>query len=220
MVEDPEPGRGSYKRYRAGGIRRRASADVDPQVGLAELRAAREALAAPGGEGEEQLVPERRRRFRARRGPRPPRRWWVRGLRWLVAAVGAWIGVSIVVFVISSLVAPGIPSSALVALDPGGVPPFSSTTILVLGLDGRPPGLKEGGAAQDSESGGPVRSDSMMLIRTGAGHTSRMSIPRDTLVDLPGYGLQKINAAYYYVGPRSRFARSRASSGSRSTTSS
>jgi LCP family protein required for cell wall assembly len=39
-----------------------------------------------------------------------------------------------------------------------------------------------------------------MLIRTGGGHTSRLSIPRDTLVDLPGYGYQKINAAYFYGG--------------------
>ena len=39
-----------------------------------------------------------------------------------------------------------------------------------------------------------------MLIRTGGGHTSRLSIPRDTLVDLPGYGPQKINAAYFYGG--------------------
>jgi LCP family protein required for cell wall assembly len=104
------------------------------------------------------------------------------------------------VFIVSSLTATGVPSAAVAALDSGGLPPFSATTILVLGLDGRPPGLKEPGAAQDSESGGPVRSDSMMLIRTGGGHTSRMSIPRDTLVDLPGYGLQKINAAYFYGG--------------------
>jgi LCP family protein required for cell wall assembly len=69
----------------------------------------------------------------------------------------------------------------------------------VLGSDGRPPGSKEGGAASDTE-GGPTRSDTMMLIRTGGGSTSRLSIPRDTVVDLPGYGLQKINAAFYYGG--------------------
>ena len=32
------------------------------------------------------------------------------------------------------------------------------------------------------------RSDTMMLIRTGGGSTARLSIPRDTMVDLPGYG--------------------------------
>jgi LCP family protein required for cell wall assembly len=117
----------------------------------------------------------------------------------LGALAGAWIGFSIVLFVISSIVATGVPASAVAALDSGGVPPFSATTILVLGSDGRPPGSKEGGAAADTE-GGPTRSDTMMLIRTGGGGTSRLSIPRDTLVDLPGYGYQKINAAFYYGG--------------------
>jgi LCP family protein required for cell wall assembly len=102
--------------------------------------------------------------------------------------------------VISSLTATGLPPSAVAALDSGGLPPFSATTILVLGTDGRAPGSKEPGAQYDSETSGPVRSDTMMLIRTGAGHTSRLSIPRDTVVDLPGYGLQKINAAYYFGG--------------------
>ena len=34
-----------------------------------------------------------------------------------------------------------------------------------------------------------------MLIRTGGGHNARLSIPRDTVVEIPGHGLQKINAA-------------------------
>jgi LCP family protein required for cell wall assembly len=196
MVEEPEPGRGSYKRYRTSRrLRRRESGKADPAALLAELRAAREALTDPAAVSEE-AAPARLFRRRRRR----PRKWWVRGLRWLAALAAAWIGVSAVIFVISTLVAPNLPASALGALRGGGSPPFSATTILVLGLDGRPPGLKEGGAAQDSETGGPVRSDSMMLIRTGGGSTSRLSIPRDTLVDLPGYGLQKINAAYYYGG--------------------
>lgn len=199
MVEEPEPGRGSYKRYRIAKRLRGDTGEADPQALLAELRAAREALAHPEAAAVDEGAPSRlpwRRRWR----PRRPRKWWVRGLRWLAALVAAWIGVSIVVFVISSLVATSLPASALAALQGGGTPPFSATTILVLGLDGRPAGLKEGGAAQDSEAGGPVRSDSMVLIRTGGGSTSRLSIPRDTLVELPGHGLQKINAAYYYGG--------------------
>jgi len=102
--------------------------------------------------------------------------------------------------VISSIVASGVPGSAVAALDSGGVPPFSATTILVLGSDGRPAGSKEPGASSDT-IGGPTRSDTMMLIRTGGGSTSRLSIPRDTVVELPGYGLQKINAAFFLGGP-------------------
>ena len=40
-----------------------------------------------------------------------------------------------------------------------------------------------------------------MLIRTGGGHAARLSIPRDTVVSIPGHGLQKINAAYAFGGP-------------------
>ena len=40
-----------------------------------------------------------------------------------------------------------------------------------------------------------------MLIRTGGGHAARLSIPRDTVIEIPGHGLQKINAAHEYGGP-------------------
>lgn len=47
------------------------------------------------------------------------------------------------------------------------------------------------------------RSDVIILARIDiANHTlSMMSIPRDTAVELPGYGVQKINAAMAYEGP-------------------
>jgi LCP family protein required for cell wall assembly len=40
-----------------------------------------------------------------------------------------------------------------------------------------------------------------MLIRTGGGHAARLSIPRDTVVEIPGHGRQKLNAAYAFGGP-------------------
>jgi LCP family protein required for cell wall assembly len=40
-----------------------------------------------------------------------------------------------------------------------------------------------------------------MLIRTGGGHAARLSIPRDTVIEIPGHGLQKINAAHEFGGP-------------------
>jgi LCP family protein required for cell wall assembly len=195
MVEAPDSGRGKYKRYRISrGLRARPR--QDPEAGLAELQDATAALAQP--EGSPPAKPPRRRWRRPRVRRSRPR--WVRLLRLFATLVGVWVGLSFVLFVISSIVASGVPASAVAALEGGGVPPLSATTILVLGSDGRPPGSKEGGAATDTE-GGPTRSDTMMLIRTGGGSTSRLSIPRDTLVDLPGYGLQKINAAFYYGGP-------------------
>ena len=40
-----------------------------------------------------------------------------------------------------------------------------------------------------------------MLMRYGGGKASRLSIPRDTLVNIPGFGPNKINAAYAFGGP-------------------
>ena len=40
-----------------------------------------------------------------------------------------------------------------------------------------------------------------MLWRVGGGVSRRLSIPRDTLVPIPGHGTNKINAAYAFGGP-------------------
>jgi LCP family protein required for cell wall assembly len=50
------------------------------------------------------------------------------------------------------------------------------------------------------EEGEYARSDSMILVRIDPGHKTAalVSIPRDTRVQLPGYGTEKINAAYSY----------------------
>lgn len=48
-----------------------------------------------------------------------------------------------------------------------------------------------------------ARSDLIMLARLSADrqHVQVISIPRDSWVDIPGYGMNKINAAYAYGGP-------------------
>ena len=40
-----------------------------------------------------------------------------------------------------------------------------------------------------------------MLMRLGGGANATLSIPRDTVVDIPGHGRNKINAAYALGGP-------------------
>ena len=67
-------------------------------------------------------------------------------LRWALGALAAWVGVSVVLFVISSITAQGVPASAVAALNAGGIPPFSASNTLVLGSDARPAGSKEPGA--------------------------------------------------------------------------
>ncbi|HEX2104146.1 MAG TPA: LCP family protein [Solirubrobacteraceae bacterium] len=62
-------------------------------------------------------------------------------------------------------------------------------TILVIGDDRR---------KADAEQGNPTRSDTMILVRLDPkkGATAMMSLPRDLLVDIPGYGRDKLNAAF------------------------
>ena len=74
----------------------------------------------------------------------------------------------------------------------------STNTVLILGTDQRPKGSKEPGA-NTSDAGS--RSDTIMLWRIGGGTSRRLSIPRDTVVPIPGHGDDKINAAYAYGGP-------------------
>ena len=68
----------------------------------------------------------------------------------------------------------------------------------MLGSDARTKGSKEPGA---NKIGQPSRSDSILLMRIGGGHNATLSIPRDTVVDIPGHGQNKINAAYAIGGP-------------------
>ena len=47
------------------------------------------------------------------------------------------------------------------------------------------------------------RSDAIMIARFSADrqHAQLISVPRDSWVDIPGYGMDKVNAAYAYGGP-------------------
>jgi LCP family protein required for cell wall assembly len=116
----------------------------------------------------------------------------------LLGLVVGWVLLSLVLFLISShFERTSPPSNVSSVLDSAGSPLTSANTILVLGSDRRPKNSKEPGA----ETTGPGRSDTIMLIRTGAGHAARLSIPRDTVIEIPGHGLQKINAAHEFGGP-------------------
>ena len=68
-------------------------------------------------------------------------------------------------------------------------------TIMLIGSD------KRAESAQDGSSG--ARSDTIMLVRLDPSEraTALLSLPRDLKVRIPGYGTDKINAAYSYGGP-------------------
>jgi len=55
----------------------------------------------------------------------------------------------------------------------------------------------------DQRGQAPARSDTIMLMRFDpkTHSVSELSIPRDTLVDIPGHGQGKINEAYFWGGP-------------------
>lgn len=59
--------------------------------------------------------------------------------------------------------------------------------VLLLGVDERPDD--------------PGRSDTMILARAGQDEIRLLSLPRDAMVELEGYGREKLNAAYAYGGP-------------------
>ncbi|MEQ4498502.1 LCP family protein [Nocardioides kribbensis] len=91
-----------------------------------------------------------------------------------------------------------------VAFEPRGERPAEQpgTTYLLVGSDSRQ-GLS---AAERKEYGtgdaSGQRTDTILLLHTGSGPNLLMSIPRDSLVDVPGSGTTKINAAYAFGGPR------------------
>jgi LCP family protein required for cell wall assembly len=116
----------------------------------------------------------------------------------LLTLVAFWLALSLVLFLLSShFERTSLPANVAGVLDPSGNTLTSANNILVLGSDRRQKDSKEPGA----ETTGPGRSDTIMLIRTGGGHAARLSIPRDTIVEIPGHGLEKINAAHEYGGP-------------------
>src|ERR671914_368666 len=139
--------------------------------------------------------------FRRReRVPRRRRRLTVgRVLGYLGLGVVAWLLVSLVVFLVSAQIQQSeISDAAGARLSGGGYPLTSPNTILVLGSDARTKDRAEPGA---QTIGQPSRSDSIMLLRVGGGANAQLSILRDTVVDIPGHGQNKINAAYAFGGP-------------------
>ncbi len=125
----------------------------------------------------------------------PPREPWWRRITWkrvvlgIVAFVAFWSVLSIVLFMISAHVqSQKVSDATRTALDKSGNLLTSPNNILLLGSDRRP-GEKDRG-----------RADTIMLMRYGGGKASRLSIPRDTLVNIPHVGPSKVNAAYAIGG--------------------
>jgi LCP family protein required for cell wall assembly len=171
-VNDPRPGPPEYKVYRS---RKR------PLARRGDLDALRRRLSRVTGR-EPDVDRERK--------PITPGRV----LKWVALAVAGWLLLSLVLFLISAQIQDGISSDAENALAGGGSM-LGGSTILVLGSDART------GESIDESASGPSRADTIMLVHAALGSVRKLSIPRDTEADIPGHGVQKINAAYALGGP-------------------
>jgi LCP family protein required for cell wall assembly len=189
--------------YRVYGREGRSRPEADPPPytvyrsrprGLKALLRGEEEIGLPRGLDRE---PERRKTAPGKRKITPGR-----VLKYVLIAIGAWLLLSLVLFMISAQSEKGnLPSSASAALTGGPNMLTGTDTVLILGTDQRPrtgAGSKEPGSNY-SDVGS--RSDTIMLWRIGGGSSRRLSIPRDTLAPIPGHGTTKINAAYALGGP-------------------
>ena len=164
-------------------------------------------------------LPSWRRRRRDEPGlPSPERRRLTprRVLKWALLAALGWILLSFIAFAVSAQIQSfKLSGEAGDALHGGPWMLTSPQTILVMGTDARPPNTKEPGAPHNQKcfeqqergekphppcSQGEYRADTLMLIRAGGGTFRKLSIPRDTFAEIPGYAPTKINAAFAYGG--------------------
>ena len=79
------------------------------------------------------------------------------------------------------------------------LPVSEGETWLIAGSDQRSDG-SDGGVKQPWVQG--ARADSIMLLRKVNGVAELVSLPRDTAVEIPGHGLNKLNASYAFGGPK------------------
>ncbi len=178
--KDPKP----YTRYRSSRIRSRLGRQ--PRLGRDERGGGRRARPPVEETCPAPVQPVR--------PEKPRRRRWGRGiglallslllLLLLAAGVSYWL-LDRAVRESNSRVPADVPP----ALTAAGSISSQPVNILFMGSDQRP--------------GEPARADTLMLMRVDrqAGTISQLSIPRDTLADIPGYGEGKINSAYAYGGP-------------------
>jgi LCP family protein required for cell wall assembly len=198
----PEPPDYKVYRSRPGLLSRLRAPDLDKL---------RERMSGKGG-GPTRPAPKREPTERPAPAERP---LWRRALKWVGIAALAWIVLSFLAFAVSSQIQKWKLSDMGNTLDGNPFLAVSPQTILVLGTDirsGQFAGPDEAASKSCLEAAGsgrrppahctPYRSDTIMLIRAGGGAFRKLSIPRDTLADIPGHGAEKINSAYAFGGAK------------------
>jgi LCP family protein required for cell wall assembly len=129
--------------------------------------------------------------------PRKRRKWIVLGL---VALLAAWL-----IFLVAVPIWSFNKISTIDAEPEGQRPPDTpGTTYLLVGSDERAGLSKEQRQEFGTGNAAGNRTDSILLLHVPDGDGPRLllSIPRDSFVDIPGNGENKINAAYSIGGPK------------------
>lgn len=111
--------------------------------------------------------------------------------------------VAVVLGYAALLLALALGSLDRVAAFPAGERPPAApgTTWLLVGSDSRDDLTDEQRAQLSTGDVDSRLTDTIMMLTTSPGVPTLVSIPRDSLVAIPGYGQNKINAAYAFGGP-------------------
>ena len=83
----------------------------------------------------------------------------------------------------------------------GHIADTAGSNYLMVGSDGRTDLSPEERKKLGTGWAEGARTDSIMLLHTGTGEPTLLSIPRDSYVEIPGQGMNKINAAFAIGGP-------------------
>ena len=129
---------------------------------------------------------------------RPTRAKRRRPFRWIIFVLLLWL-----VFLVAVPVWAWT-KIAKVDAEPDGARPDSQPghTYLLVGSDSREDLTAKERKELGTGKAEGRRTDTIMLLHTGSGPNLLLSIPRDSIVDVPGHGRTKINAAYAYGGPQ------------------
>jgi LCP family protein required for cell wall assembly len=127
---------------------------------------------------------------RAPRGPRPVRRRPRWGRR-----IGATLAV-LLLLVVGFAIYIDTTLNRVPALPSNSAASSAGTNYLIVGSDSRANLTAEQRAELATGDPESELTDTIMVLHTGSGPPTLVSLPRDSMVDIPGHGRHKINSAY------------------------
>ncbi len=177
----------------------RSSRDPEPTQRLPTM--SRPASSDRSGRPYETPPPARPRDSGTGRGTAPPPSRPPRGRR--RPRVG-WVKYVLLLWLVFLVAVPLVAWSRIDKVDatPSGERPDDQpgTTYLLVGSDSREGLSRREQLRLGTGRGEGRRTDTIMLLHTGSGPNLLMSIPRDSIVDVPGRGSTKINTAFAIGG--------------------